>query len=242
MSDKALAIAPEAANLPAAPVSESSAVLNMIERASRDPSVDIEKFERLMLMKERTEASTARREFNQAIAEAKAEIEPVVRNKAGHTGRYADFSAIARAVDHPLSRHGLSYRFRTAQADNKICVTCILSHRDGHAEETTLAGPADTSGSKNAVQAIGSTLTYLQRYTLMQSIGLAATDDDDGHKSGSAAVSDEQIERLQALIVEVGADIPRFLKYFKAETLADLPAKQFDAAVVMLESKRAKGG
>ena len=90
---------------------------------------------------------------------------------------------LPQMVDPIITSHGLSYRFRTQQND-KINVTCILSHKAGHYEETTLSGPADATGSKNAIQAIGSTLTYLQRYSLVQALGLAAANDDDGKSSG----------------------------------------------------------
>ena len=53
-------------------------------------------------------------------------------------------------------------------------MTCVLSHRDGHFEETTLTAGRDDSGKKNAIQQVGSTITYLQRYTLKAALGLAA--------------------------------------------------------------------
>jgi hypothetical protein len=68
-----------------------------------------------------------------------------------------------------------------------VKVTCILSHKDGHREETTLSGPFDHSGNKNAVQAIGSGVAYLQRYTLKAAVGVAAGHDDDGRSSGTPA-------------------------------------------------------
>lgn len=158
-------------------------LLTVIERAARDTSVDIEKFERLMAMRERLEAQAAQRAFNAAIAEAKSEIEPITRNATGHNDkRYADFSAIAKAIDPILAKNGLTYRFRSSQAE-RISVTCILSHVGGHFEETTLSGPPDTSGGKNAIQSIGSSLTYLQRYSLIQMLGLATSNDDDGKKA-----------------------------------------------------------
>lgn len=141
---------------------------------------DVAVLERLMGLQERYEANQARKAFDAAIADAKGEIGPIMRNATGHNEkRYADFAAIARTVDPILAKYGLTYRFRTDQSD-KIHVTCILSHKDGHSETTTLAGPSDTSGNKNAIQAIGSTLTYLQRYSLIQMLGLATSNDDDG--------------------------------------------------------------
>jgi hypothetical protein len=59
-------------------------------------------------------------------------------------------------------------------------VTCILTHEKGHSEETSLQGPPDTSGSKNSIQAVGSSVTYLCRYTLLAACGLAASEDTDG--------------------------------------------------------------
>jgi hypothetical protein len=153
--------------------------MDMLNRAvSSGASLDM--VEKLMTLQERWEGNQARKAFDEAIAAAKAQIPPIERNATGHNNkRYANFAAIATVVDPILSQHGLSYRFRTTQTD-KISVTCILSHKAGHSEETTLAGPADSSGNKNAIQAIGSTLTYLQRYSLVQMLGLAAAADDDG--------------------------------------------------------------
>src|ERR1043166_3719179 len=141
--------------------------MDMVDRALTS-GASIEIVEKMMGLQERWEANQNRKSFDAAIAAAKAEIPPIVRNASGHNAKkYADFAAIARVVDPIISKHGLSYRFRTTQND-KINVTCVLSHKAGHYEETTLAGPADMTGNKNAIQAIGSTLTYLQRYSLVQ--------------------------------------------------------------------------
>jgi len=212
--------------------------LAMLNRAM-ETGASMEVLEKFMSLHERWESGNARKAFDAAISEAKAEIPPIVKNAKGHNDkRYANFAAIAAAVDPILSKHGLSYRFRTAQTD-KISVTCVLSHRDGHSEETTLAGPADNSGSKNAIQAIGSTLTYLQRYSLIQALGLAATEDDDGRAAGAGGtITDEQVERLQREIMDTDSDLPKFLAHMKVEALADIPASRFDAAMQALSRKR----
>lgn len=180
--------------------------------------------------------------FDAAVADAKAEIGPAVKNRTGNNSkRYADFAAYAAVVDPIIGKHGLSYRFRTTQ-DDRIHVTCVLSHRSGHREETTLSGPSDTTGSKNAIQAIGSTLTYLQRYTLIQALGLAASEDDDGHRSDQGAddhpIGKEQIVTILKLVEETGTAIDRFCAYMKIEAVPDIRQSQFDRAVQMLEKKR----
>jgi hypothetical protein len=202
---------------------------------------NIELAEKLMSLQDRWEANHARKAFDEAISAAKAKIPPIERNATGHNSkRYANFAAIAKVVDPILSEFGLSYRFRTAQGE-RISVTCILSHKAGHSEETTLSGPADTSGSKNAIQAIGSTLSYLQRYSLVQMLGLAAADDDDGKAAGAGGViSEDQAAELIALADEVGADKRAFCEYFKIEGIAMMPAKDFNRAKIALNRKRAK--
>jgi hypothetical protein len=120
-------------------------------------------------------------------------------------------------------------------------VTCVLSHNLGHSEETTLSGPPDKTGNKNDIQAIGSTLTYLQRYSLMQALGLAASNDDDGNAADTGErIMPDQVEALRAMITEVGADEAKFLKFLKLETLEDLPVTRWKEAVAALEAKRAR--
>ena len=213
--------------------------MDMLNRAV-ESGAGLDMVEKLMSLQERWETGQARKAFDKAIASAKAKITPIQRNATGHNSkRYADFAAIAKVVDPILSEHGLSYRFRTAQGD-RISVTCILSHEDGHSEETTLSGPPDASGSKNAIQAIGSTLTYLQRYSLVQMLGLAASNDDDGKAAAdSGVIREDQAAELIALADEVGADKRAFCEYFKIDGIAMMPAKDFDRAKIALNKKRA---
>lgn len=67
-----------------------------------------------------------------------------------------------------------------------IEVTCIITHKEGHSEETTMVGPEDFSGSKNSIQSRGSSTTYLERYSLIGALGLVTADqDNDGGKPKS---------------------------------------------------------
>lgn len=209
--------------------------IEMLDRALSS-GADPDTLAKLMALQERWQANQARMAFDEAISNAKAEIKPVIRNAKGHNDkRYADFAAIASAVDPIITKFGLSYRFKTTQTD-RISVTCVLSHKEGHFEETTLAGPPDTSGSKNAIQAIGSTLTYLQRYSLTQALGLAATNDDDGKAAGGDGfVSEEQASALRKKIDDAGADIARFCSRWKIDALVDMPASKFAEAMTSLD-------
>ena len=215
--------------------------MDMIQRAV-ESGADIEMLEKLMALQERYEASQSRKEFDYAIAKAKAEIPAIIRNATGHNAKkYADFAAIAAAVDPIISKYGVQYRFRTVQTEKAITVTCVLFGH-GHSEETTLTGPADTTGNKNAIQAIGSTLTYLQRYSLVQALGLAASNDDDGKGSGrkTETITQEQADTLRDLLEVNNKDRSQFLKWAKIESVEDLPADKYLASVDAISRKPTK--
>lgn len=220
---------------------------------------NVEVLAKLLDLQERWEGSQARKAFEAAMADAKAEIPPIRKNK--HVGFRAknggastdydheDMAEIARTVDPILGKHGLSYRFRTAQAD-RITVTCIVTHRDGHFEETTLSCGADSSGNKNSIQAIGSAVTYLQRYTLKAALGLAASSDDDGETATTAPalpapnetgfITDKQATTILDLIADVGANTRLFCDYFKIDGVTKLPAALYQRAIDALNTKGRK--
>ena len=75
----------------------------------------------------------------------------------------------------------LSHRWNVHQDGSTITVTCYITHDMGHSVETSISAGADMSGGKNAIQAIASTITYLERYSLQAATGIAALEaDDDG--------------------------------------------------------------
>lgn len=207
-----------------------------------DKGMAIETIDKLVALAERWDKMNARKAFDQAIAGAKARIPVIIKNAKGHNDkRYADFAAIARAVDPILGEFGLSYRFRTVQDEKLIRVTCVLSHEAGHSEETTLAGPADATGNKNAIQSIGSTLTYLQRYSLVQALGLAAAEDDDGRAGGAGeTISDAQVDEISALLTETKSNLVAFLKTIKLESLTQIRADKFEDVKRFIRETAAK--
>ena len=123
--------------LEAQPQSESAAIISMIERAARDPAVDIDKMERLLLMRERMEQGRAKTAYLAALAGMQAEMPAAVRRGKGHNGKdYARFEDIIEAIRPVLVKHGFSISYRTAQDDKSIRVTGVLGHKDGHSEST----------------------------------------------------------------------------------------------------------
>jgi hypothetical protein len=236
----------EAVQMPLPHIPQPAAItpMEMLSRALSS-GASPELLEKLLALQERWEKNQARKAFDGALAAAAAELPVIIKNKTVQFDRtkyrHEDLGEIVRTVDPILAKYGLSKRWRTNSLPNEISVTCIVSHRDGHSEENTITAAHDKTGAKNPIQAIGSTITYLQRYTLKAALGLAAAHDDDGRAAGDdGTISQDQIEKIQALIVEVGADIQKFCKYFKVERIDDLPTKQFENAVAALEAKQKK--
>lgn len=201
---------------------------------------DLEKLEKLLELQERWEANEARKAYNEAMSNFREECPTIGRTRSGHNNKYAGLAETIEQIKPLLSRHGLSHRWATGQNEKAITVECTVTHKQGHSESTSLSAGADTSGNKNSIQAIGSTVAYLERYTLYAILGLASREmDDDGGAGGSVQyITEAQVADLEALIAEVGADKVRFLKFLKVETLDGIPASWHKRAVETLESKR----
>lgn len=151
----------------------------------------LDDLEKLMALQERHDANEARKSFHAAMAEFKKNPPDIRKTKkvsyktsTGQTSyNHADLGNITDVIGAALAKHDLSAAWKTEQ-EGSIKVTCTITHALGHSESTSLISPADTSGGKNSIQAIGSTITYLQRYTLLALTGLAAQgQDDDGKKA-----------------------------------------------------------
>lgn len=224
------------------PEATAPAIINVIERAALDPNVDIDKMERLLQMQERVMAVQAKAEHAAAKTLAMSEMPAVPKRGRGHNNMpYAKLEDIVNTTRPVLAGHGLSLGFDTRVDNNQIIITAKLTHQNGHEETTSLPLPFDNSGSKNAVQAIGSSQTYGQRYTAQAILGLSLGDDtdDDGKAGGAGAtVTPEQYIQLRDLVEETGSKEMVFLKYFGAQSLETFPAKKFDAAKAQLEKKR----
>lgn len=212
---------------------------------------DVDMYREAVALAKELDAIAARKAFDNAIAAAKAEIPTIRRNREvdftstkGRTHyRFEDLAEITRTVDPILSKFGLSYRFRVNSPINEpVSVTCVVSHKDGHFEETTLhAGRDDDNSNKNSIQRIGSTITYLQRYTLKAALGLAASHDDDGAGSEDIGpITAEQVKQIEILLTETNTTAQRFCGYMKVESIDTIPAKQFQRAIDALNAKKAK--
>lgn len=220
-------------------------------RLAVEGKADLDKLEKLLALQERWEGNEAKKAYHVAMAQFKANPPKIDKDKtvsyttaAGETSyNHASLANVTEKINEALSKCGLSASWTTKQ-NGAILVTCKITHVKGHSEETTLSAPADTSGSKNSIQAIGSTITYLERYTLLALTGLATYDqDDDGRASEQVEYIDKkQVKQILDYAVELNINKDKFLKYLDIESVVKMPKSKLKKALAALEELKKKAG
>lgn len=226
---------------------ESAALISMIERAARDPNVDVGKMERLFEMSERVEARRAEQAFNAAMAAAQAKIKPVARNKSNTQthSKYADLAALADAIDPIIRECGLAVvasEFKSERPEH-LGIRCTVKHAGGHSESYEFNVPWDGAGlkgnaNKTATHAYGSTLSYGRRYAKLCVFDVATMDDDGNGASKQAPPKASTIDDIKALIAETDADLGWICNHYSVETLDDLTGKQAESCKAGLIARK----
>ena len=208
---------------------------------------DIAQLERMMDLQFKWEANEAKKAYIKAMAAFKADPPKIFKDtvvdytsQKGRTHfKHASLGNITEKISAGLGKQGLSAGWKTEQDQNGIKITCTITHDMGHSESTSLYSPADSSGGKNSIQAIGSTISYLERYTLLALTGLATHDmDDDGIKSGPAVpmLNESQISMVVDMMAAAKiTDRTDYLNYIGVGTVEQIPANRFNAIMAELK-------
>lgn len=182
--------------------SVGSGFLNLIEKVVSNPEGNIQMLEKIIEVQERVMDKQAEIDFNADLALMLSEI-PVIaktsdikvttKNGGSFGIKYAALDEIVEVVRPIMSKYGFSVNFKHEQTcATLVKVTCILRHKHGHSESNEITLPLDNSGSKNSVQAVGSTITYGKRYTLCSSLNIATGNDNDGFTVSADAANKKQ--------------------------------------------------
>lgn len=214
----------------AVPALAEVTILSVIERAARDPNVDIAKMERLFEMHRAAEMRQAEKAFNAAMAAAQSELEPVTRDKRNsHVGnRYADLAAIADVAVPIIARHGLALSFGTGvspQADH-IRMVCDVTHAAGFSKRYESDLPYDFAGAqgkvnKTKIQAFGSTTTYGRRYMTLLIFNIATTDDDGNAPRQRKTAAESKRDGTSETFNEIKRDFSAALNVEHLEHVAE---------------------
>ncbi len=225
-----------------------SNTVSMFERLAKDPSVDVAKLEKLMELQERAIKRNAEAAYHAALAGMQCDIPSItekgqIKHNDKLISKYALFEDINDQLKPILQRHGFAISFRTKVEGSTLTVTGVLSHREGHHEDTSLPLPFDTSGAKNAVQAIGSSVSYGKRYVMCALLNITTRgEDDDGKKGGAGKpISTEEACLINDMIREADTTSAKFLAYLNTEhklalqAIEDIPAKVYPDALASLK-------
>ena len=257
----AVAIVKEAPPPAKTPTTDSTGMIALIREIAMNPSVDVEKMRAVLDMQERILDRNAKAEFDAALADMqpdlptinqKGKIEIRAKDASGdrkgaiqQSTKFAKFEDINEALRPIIGKYGFAVSFRTGLTeDGRVQIIGILSHRAGHREQTTMVLPHDATGSKNAVQAIGSSTSYGKRYILCALLNITSRgEDDDGASSGKpegftddAKITAEQTKALVALVDSSGVGGIRFCQKYGIEKIADLPAHFYAEATKACEN------
>ena len=234
-------------------------MIAMIERIVMDPTIPIDRLERMLAMKERMEdraredeSLRARKAYFAAKAACQAELPIVIKRKKNtHTNStYADLAAIEEQAMPVIHKYGFGVGFQPAGYNEKgeLQIKWQITHSEGHSESDIAGIPVDAAGSqgkvnKTGTQAFGSTATYGRRYLLCMLFNISTGDDRDGNavrESDNETISPEQVKVIRSLIEETNSDIEQFCRLGKIDAVPDMLASDFEDAVRLLNTKKQK--
>ena len=228
-----------------------TSLLEVIERASRDPTVDVQKMAGLLDLHERVVERERIATYAAAMTACQQEIRTIATNLDNdHTSsRYASYEQIDRFIRPIYIKHGFSLSFNTDESPSGntevVRVTCYVTHTCGYSRLYKIDMPADGKGAKGGdvmtkTHATGSAVSYGRRYLVRMIFNIVTGEvDDDGNAAGATDfITESEAADLRALATEIGVNVPAFLKAMRVETFEEIPAKRYKDAVATLEAKR----
>lgn len=232
------------------PASESAAIFQIIERAARDPNVDVDKMERLYAMQERALSRHAEQAFNEAMKAAQAEMRAIGAdaNNSQTKSKYATYAKLDSVLRPIYTKHGFSVSFDEDDSPKAehIRVLAYVAHEAGFTRTYRKDMPADGKGAKGGdvmtkTHATGAAASYGMRYLLKGIFNVAVGEDDtDGNTPppDDDQITEEQAATVRGLIEETNSDIEKFCQYLKVEAVPHIRQSQFGRVIAMLEKKR----
>lgn len=231
------------------PADYQNSLVEVIARAASDPTVDIDKMERLLAMHERLSERQGEIAFNQALNAAQMEMRPVSANMTNSQtkSQYASFDKLDKALRPIYTAHGFSLSFDEADSPKQehVRVVCYVSHVGGFTRTYHRDMPADGKGAKGGdvmtkTHAAGAAGSYGARY-LLKGIFNVAVGEDDNDGNGYP-ISVDQYDTLKKRVSDLQVNEEAFLQVLKVDNLRNLPAAKFDYAMRQLDRKERPNG
>jgi len=231
-------------------VQGNNSFLQMVERLSINPDVDVEKIRQIMEMQEHILDRNAKQAFNAAMVRAQSKMPIVPRDKLNSQtqSKYSKYETILKLCKPIYTEEGFSVMFHEGDAkkEDEIRIIAEVMHEEGHTKTVWTDVPLDISGIKGQVNktkthAKGSSIQYGRSYLMKQIFNIPSGDDDDGNLAGTDIITEEQSNELYALIDEHnlnhdGQYLKRFLEYMKVDCIEEIPVKLYPKAKAAIMS------
>lgn len=120
-------------------------------------------------------------ELAKALSAFQGEVKQPAKDKSNpfFKSTYVDLAGVVSAISETAKKHGLSFiQYPINDANGRVGIVTMLMHQSGEYIETE---PIYAMPGKQDPQAIGSTITYLKRYSLAAVFGITSEVDDDGN-------------------------------------------------------------
>ena len=120
-----------------------------------------------------TNKSNTITEIAKALSQFQSECPVLQKGSQGYGYKYADLPSIVQTINPILKKCGLCFTQLTGGTQDEVSVTTILIHsKSGEYFETTICSSVKANAGKmSEIQAVGSIITYLRRYSLSSILG-----------------------------------------------------------------------
>lgn len=227
----------------------------MIMQMALNKGVDVDKLEKLLELQEKWESNEAKKAFFEAKAAFKAIAPPVKKDKWNNQFQswYTSLGLLLETYNPVLGQFGLSVSFPVStQTDKAMTSECRLSHAMGHSESISMTVPIDQSAigkesgkrSRNAIQDIRSTFTYVRAMTCEAVLGVAGTEgtvDDDGNSAQSNNfITESQAKEIEKIIKDKNIDKSVFLTWAKSDAVKNIPISNYGICIARLNESKGR--
>jgi len=152
-----------------------------------DKNLDLDKMERLLVMRKELKDEFARDEYFRNLALFQKEIPIIIKkspvfeknSKTAVRYKYAPIEDIITQVKNTLEKYGFSYTFKTKQDNGNFTTICQSYHKTGHMEKTEFTIPVGKSGFMSAPQEVASASTFAKRYAFCNAFGIVTESEDN---------------------------------------------------------------
>ena len=221
----------------------SQTIAMQLTEMARDKTLDVTKLEALLKMQREMAAEEQRTAFRAARARLQSQLGQVskkgVIDAGSRVSKFARLEDIDSAIKPLMAAEGFSFSFDSTPGpgSNQVTFTAELSHCEGHAETKTLTLAVDSGNGRNAVQSMGSTVSYARRYLIEMHLNIVRKGEDDDGNGGPLPLTAEQLAELKR---DLGDGDERAFLAVYGGTWDSISQRNFKAAKGLLARKNAQ--